>query len=609
MCFRMLLSTYFLFWIHCFLYINIAFGDNQECGVQVTKCEDNDKYRSIDGTCNNKKHPSWGTAGSTYIRMLPPNYGDGQHSLPQTPDKQPLPNARNITALIYTDGLLETCEEVTLNAMAFGQAVAHDLSFMAPANATELQCCSEYYRNVENTPKECANIDVSPEDPYYSEVGITCIPVVRTSTNRDAHCQENLEYAEQITSVTASLDLSIVYGSTNKIHQTLRAFKNGLLLTETRNGQEWPPSAHRSGCPLLLKHENTCYRSGDPRTNQNPHLTATTILWIREHNRIATGLCTLNPMWDDEKIFQTARAINIAQWQHITYYELLPVYAGYQALVQHEIIYDIKTYFNQYVDDYDENVRPHIYNEFAHGTLRQFHSLIAGKMGLFNEKGCQYDSLILRDHLDRPVALEKANVFDGLVRGMALQASMPSDIYYDSDFTRRMFLRFLLFGQDTKSIDIQRSRDHGLPTYNDMRVECGLKRATKFEDFLDVMTEERLAELKLFYKCVDEVEFILGLAAETNVEGTLAGPTALCVMYRQFKAVRQADRFWYENESAGFTLPQLRQIRKSNVARILCDNTKDIIQIQPKAFLEPSIGNLRILCAFIAGPNLNSWKE
>ncbi|CAG9827645.1 unnamed protein product [Diabrotica balteata] len=340
---------------------------------------------------------------------------------------------------------------------------------------------------------------------------------------------------------------------------------------------------------------------GDVRTNQNPQLTVTTIVWMREHNRIANELLKLNPTWDDERIFQTARAINIAQWQHITYYELLPLYAGYEALVENGVIY--KAYYNAYIDDYDENVKPSIYNEAAHGALRQFHSLIAGKMGLFNENGCRYDDLVLRDHLHRPVALEKSNVFDGLVRGLFLQPSMPSDIYYDSDFTRHMFMRYLIFGQDTKSIDIQRSRDHGLPTYNDMRVLCGLKRATTFEDFLDVMTKERLQELQLFYKNVDDVEYIVGLAAETNVKGTLAGPTALCVIYRQFKAIRQADRFWYENKSAGFTPAQLRQIRKANVARILCDNTKDILRIQPKAFVEPSIGSIDGVCNNLDHPN------
>lgn len=50
------------------------------------------------------------------------------------------------------------------------------------------------------------------------------------------------------------------------------------------------------------------------------------MVWVREHNRIASYLHILNPAWRDERLFQEARKIVIAKLQHITYNEWVPVF-------------------------------------------------------------------------------------------------------------------------------------------------------------------------------------------------------------------------------------------------------------------------------------------
>lgn len=115
---------------------------------------------------------------------------------------------------------------------------------------------------------------------------------------------------------------------------------------------------------------------GDSRINQNPQLALQNVIMLREHNRIARALAKINPRWNDEKLFQTARTIAIGMFQHICFTELIPVYIEESKLYIENIIFKNEGF----IDDYDRRIDPAPLAEFSQGAFRQGHSLVAGPL-------------------------------------------------------------------------------------------------------------------------------------------------------------------------------------------------------------------------------------
>lgn len=56
----------------------------------------------------------------------------------------------------------------------------------------------------------------------------------------------------------------------------------------------------------------------------------------------------LNPHWDDERVYQEARRIVVAQLQHITYSEFLPIVIGKERLRPQGLQLRVTTYDSDY---------------------------------------------------------------------------------------------------------------------------------------------------------------------------------------------------------------------------------------------------------------------
>lgn len=105
-------------------------------------------------------------------------------------------------------------------------------------------------------------------------------------------------------------------------------------------------------------------------------LTSLHIIFLRQHNSLATMLGSINPHWSDEVLYQETRRIIGALMQHITYNEFLPSILGRHTME----IYGLTPQTVGYSSSYDENVNPSITNEFAAAAFRMGHSLIQGAM-------------------------------------------------------------------------------------------------------------------------------------------------------------------------------------------------------------------------------------
>lgn len=98
-------------------------------------------------------------------------------------------------------------------------------------------------------------------------------------------------------------------------------------------------------------------------------------IWHREHNRIADKLAKLNPDWSDETLYQEARRIVIAEIQHVTYKEWLPILLGRRYVRAVGLI--VGNSHSRSYNSYDE---PTVSNEAANAALRFLNSLMQGKL-------------------------------------------------------------------------------------------------------------------------------------------------------------------------------------------------------------------------------------
>ena len=428
------------------------------------------------------------------------------------------PNPRDISNVLYDDHERPRWSRRNLSNMVWqwGQFLDHDITLTETSSL----------------PGDFAPIEVGAGDPM-----MPMIPFSRSEAAAGTGT-DVMNPRQQLNGISSYIDASNVYGSDAVRATALRDIGNGGRL-KTSAGNLLPfntaglPNAGGTGADLFL--------AGDIRANEQVGLTAMHTLFMREHNRLAGMLADNNPTWSDEELYQTSRKIVGAEMQAITYNEFLPSLLGRRntrSLAADEY-------------DYDQTVDATIGNEFATSIYRFGHSMLPEELPLARFGQEQAGSLPLADAFfdSTFIASDGTNGthhIEQLLMGFSRNKALEIGPQLTSAVRNFLFGAPGSGGMDLAALNIQRGRDHGLPSYNETRRACGLSPANSFRD----ITRDRKVRrrLKQLYDSVDEIDAWVGALAEDHVRGSSVGELTLNAMVDEFTKLRDGDRFFYTGD-------------------------------------------------------------
>ena len=574
---------------------------------QVEKLEDrlllagDVEFRSFDGSGNNVDHGDWGAAHTQLLRLTTVEYGAGSSGAfpslaPRVDSNGDTINPRTVSNLVFDqDVSILNDRGLTSFAFQWGQFLDHDMDLtedFAPVGVADL-------------PGEDISFLV-PDDGTESELPLgTIIPQLRSRFELDDN-----GVAQQINQITSFIDASNVYGSDNERAENLRAGLGGFLLTSDASAnlgdgtgdflpfnfevdgeflENASPPTTGTGVPI---EPDDLFVAGDVRSNEQPGLTTLHTLFVLEHNHQARRLAeelNLDPA-DlaepdvDEYVFQLARAMVAAEVQSITYNEFLPALFGPDQLDSYR--------------GYQDDVNSAIANIFSASLYRVGHTMLPNELLLLNADGTPVPDnpdVLGASVINGEVALGEAFFNPALItqfgiepylKGLAQQQIQEVDNFIVDG------VRNLLFDPpaaiDLGATNLQRGRDHGLPDYNQTRVDFGLDPITSFSQISsDPAVAAALATA--YDGDVNNIDVFAAAISEDRIPGGSVGELLHTVLVDQFTRLRGGDRFYFENVFRGHKLAQIQNTRLSDIIR----RNTELQEVQDEVFRAESVFTFR----------------
>lgn len=338
-------------------------------------------------------------------------------------------------------------------------------------------------------------------------------------------CYLFVESYEQVNAASSFLDGSSIYGTTTNEINELRMFDKGLV---------------------DIKECVHC--------NEDPVLGFFQALFLREHNRLAKLIVQAKPDWEDEKIFYEARKFVIAELQHITYNEFIPVIMGREMANSD----GMKLQTDKFYSEYSSQNRPGTYNEAATSAFPVFLSMLHG-------------TLLNHSSTVKPPVLLSLNAKNPLVEVSELVTKKLDE-------------------WDPLELAVHRGREHGIPSYVEALNLCRDYKQMLNEVHNGFIFNTSAPEHQILlkaYESIDDVDLLVGALMEKPLSGAIFGPTINCILALQFEKIRNSDRFWYENDipPSSLNIDALKAVRDVTLSDLLCANNA-VQRSQPMAFYQ-----------------------
>ena len=158
--------------------------------------------------------------------------------------------------------------------------------------------------------------------------------------------------------------------------------------------------------------------------NDNAGLASLHTVLVREHNRLASLLETVNPHWDEETLYQEARKMVGAEIQHIPYNEFLPAILG-EVLTE---TFQLKSKGNGYHMDYNDELPTTTLNSVGNAVLQFIPSLLPGKLELYSPNGERTGELGMNSTYWAPFTAHHTNTVQELLMGLISSSAQKVDL-------------------------------------------------------------------------------------------------------------------------------------------------------------------------------------